>query len=282
MNGSSAGNQTSRREFLRATCTTAATGVLISSPLNAIAQQPAAVAVQHEERGLEPNPTPDAALKFYPDGSVKPFAGNTVICHVPQQCRFRDGTVALHDALVRSSFAHKLGILPPDSYHMTIYSGANDQNRAHSSWPGGVPLDASIEQCNSVMKERMKSVRLEGPFPLRVRINVPGTMHYGRASTLRMEGADAGSERILRTVRDRLADAYRFRALDHDMYGFHITIAYTMSDLSASEKTEYHALLQQAVDRITATTPVLELNLPTYCTFRDMYRFDTEVILRTG
>jgi hypothetical protein len=281
MSISSVDNQASRREFIRMASATAASGVVLSSPLKAIAQ-PVAPIAGTQELGLESNPTPDAALKFYPDGSVKPFAGNTVICHLPQQCRFRDGTVELHNALVRSSFAHKLGILPTDSYHMTIYPGANDQSRVHSSWPGGVPLDASIERCNSVMKERMESLSLAGPFPLRVRINVPNTMHYGRASTLRMEGADSGSERVLRTVRDRLADVYRFRAPDHDTYGFHITIAYTMSDLSASEKTEYHALLQKAVDHITATTPVLELGLPAYCTFRDMYRFDPDVTLRTG
>jgi hypothetical protein len=282
MSISRADNHSSRRQFLHAASAAATMSAFMTSPLHAIAQQSGAVAAQHEELGMEPNPTPDAALKFLPDGSVKPFAGNTVICHLPQQCRFRDGTVALHDALLRSSFAHKLGILPTESYHMTIYAGANDQARAHSSWPGGVPLDASIEQCDSIMKERMEKVLLEGPFPLRVRINVDATMRYGRASTLRMEGADASSEQVLRKIRDRLAEAYRFRAPDHDRYGFHISIAYTMSDLSSSEKTEYHAILQQAVDRITAATPVLELGLPAYCTFRDMYRFDTEVILRTA
>ncbi len=275
-----ADTDTSRRRFLHAASAIAGTAF---GSRQLLAQQPGPqLETQHADLGLGPNPTPDAALKFHPDGSVKPFAGNTVICHIPQQCHFRDGAVALHDALVQSAFAHKLGMLPTESYHMTIYPGANDQNRLHSSWPGDVAIDAPIEQCSSTMKERMQAAHFTGPFPLRVRIDVPGTMHYGRACTLRMMGADPGSERILRSLRDRLAEAYRYRAPDHDTYGFHVTIAYTMADLSAAEMAVYRAILQQVLDRVTATTPVLELGLPEYCTFRDMYRFDTEVMLRSS
>jgi hypothetical protein len=271
-------NSRSRREFLLS-----ASGLAIASSLPAFAQHAApgaAAAPQPSELGLEKNPTRDALLKFTRDGAVKPFAGNTVICHIPQQCRFRDGTVALHDALVKSSFAHKLGILPTESYHMTVYPGANDQDRSLSSWPGGVPIDAPIEQCSSIVKARMEAARFTGPFPLRVRIDVPRTLSYGRASTLRMEGADAASERTLRSLRDQIAEVYQYRAPDHDTYGFHVTIAYMMADLSREEMAEYRTLLHHAVERMVADTPVLELGLPEYCTFRDMYRFDMEHMLR--
>jgi hypothetical protein len=278
------GNSRSRRNFLRAASVTAATGLVLSSQMRTYAQQAVSTVAPASESdlGLGPNPTLDAALKFHPDGTPRPFAGNTVICHIPQQDRFRDDTAALHDALLQSSFAHKLALLPTESYHMTVYPGSNDQNRAHSSWPGGVPIGASIEECNLAMRERMKTFHFDGPFPLRVRVDVPRTTHYGRASTLRMEGADPASERILRVLRDRVADAYKFRAPDHDTYGFHITIAYTMADLSANEMAEYRSILMPALDRLTAATPVLELGIPEYCTFRDMYRFDTELILRAG
>jgi hypothetical protein len=202
------GNLRSRRDFLRAASATAAAGIVLSSQLPTYAEQTTSTAAptSDSDQGLGPNPTLDASLKFRPDGTAKPFAGNTVICHVPQQDRFRDNASALHDALLQSSFAHKLGILPTESYHMTVYSGSNDQNRAHSSWPGGVPISVSIEECNRVMMERMKAFRFDGPYPLRVRVDAPRTMSHGRASTLRMEGADPASERTLRTLRDRLAD----------------------------------------------------------------------------
>ncbi len=278
------GDHRSRRDFLRAASATVAAGIALSSQAPAFAQQtaPASAPTSDSDLGLGPNPTLDASLKFHQDGTVRPFAGNTVICHIPQQDRFRDNAAALHDALLQSSFVHKLAMLPTESYHMTVYSGSNDQNRAHSSWPGGVPVDAPIEQCNKVVMERMKAFRFDGPYPLRVRVDVPRTMSHGRASTLRMEGADPTSERTLRALRDRLADAYKFRAPDHDTYGFHITIAYTMADLTVAEMAEYRSILRPTLDRLIAATPVLELGLPEYCTFRDMYRFDTELILRAG
>lgn len=276
------GNSLSRRDFLGAASATAAAGLVLSSQMRTYAQQATSTLAPtpDSDLGLGPNPTLDAALKFRPDGTARPFAGNTVICHIPQQDRFRDDTAALHDALLQSSFVHKLAILPTESYHMTVYSGSNDQNRAHSSWPGGVPPDAPIEQCNRIMIERMKAFHFDGPYPLRVRVDVPRTMSHGRASTLRMEGADPASERTLRALRDRLADVYKFRAPDHDTYGFHITIAYTMADFNAAEMAEYRSILRPTLDRLTEATPVLELGLPEYCTFRDMYRFDTELILR--
>jgi hypothetical protein len=95
-----------------------------------------------------------------------------------------------------------------------------------------------------------------------------------------MTGADAASERALRTLRDKIAEVYQYRAPDHDTYGFHITLAYTMADFSKAEMTRYRSILDNAVEGIVAATPVLELGLPEYCTFRDMYRFDPEIMLR--
>jgi hypothetical protein len=97
-----------------------------------------------------------------------------------------------------------------------------------------------------------------------------------------MAGADAASEQALRALRDQIAEVYQHRAPDHDAYGFHVTIAYTMADFSKSEMAEYRAILRHAVERIVAETPVLELGLPEFCTFRDMYRFDPEMMLRSN
>jgi hypothetical protein len=45
---------------------------------------------------------------------------------------------------------------------------------------------------------------------------------------------------------------------------------------------EYNEVLRQTVECIVAATPVLELGLPEYCTFRDMYRYDPELLLCTA
>jgi len=265
-----------RRHFLGLTAGTAAASILLASQHNAFAQ----TAISPSDLGLDHNPTLDTSLKFRPDGVARPFPGNTVICHLPQQCRFRDGAAALREALRTAPFANKLGLLPVESYHMTVFAGANSNDRTHSAWPGGIPIDAPIERCNAIMKERMENVCLEGPFPLRVRIDAESTMRFGRACTLRMTGTDPAAEHVLRNLRNRLADAYRYRAPDHDTYTFHVTIAYQLTDMSPTEMAAYRAILRKATDNLLATTPVLELGLPEYCTFPDMYRFDVEQILQ--
>lgn len=226
-------------------------------------------------------PTRDSLLKFNRDGSVRAFAGNTVICHLPQQCAMRDATVALHEDLAKSAFRSKLALLPAESLHMTVFPGANDQDRTISGWPSDVPLTASIEECNRVVGERMNRFQLDCQLPLRVRVDTKRTLDYGRACTLRMSPADDVENLKLRNLRDSLAEVYRFRLKDHSSYEFHITVAYQMTPFSAMEKDAYTSILETHLPRIVAAAPVLELGIPEFCTFKDMYRFDVQKILST-
>ena len=274
----------SRRSFLGGASALLVESMLSEARAEPFMQQPREknpdVIPGQQDRGLGPNPTADAMLKFAADGKAKPFAGNTVIAHLPAQGLFRDGTIRLHNALSESSFAHKLAILPPESYHMTIFNGSNDLGRPDSTWPGGVPIEAPIEECNRIMLQRMKSCQLRAQFPIEVSIDVDQTLDYGRACTLRMRGASPDAGRNLRAIRDQLAAVYRVPVLPNDTYGFHITIAYTMQDFSEQEHAEYTKLLQQQLPDLVKLAPTLELGLAEYCTFPNMYRFDVQHLLR--
>lgn len=268
----------SRRSFVA----TASALLLGSIVRGGMAEQPQKQATLGSEKhrndkpdgGLGPNPTVDATLKFESDGRAKPFAGNTVIAHIPAQGAFRDGAQRLHDALAGATFAHKLAILPTDSYHMTIFNGSNDLGRTNSTWPGGVPSNASIDECNRVMLERMKQTRLKAQFPIQVSIDMRETLEYGRACTLRMIGATEMAARNLQSIRQQLAAAYKVPAPATDDYEFHISLAYTMHDFSNQERAQYKTILQKHLPKLVATVPVLELGLAEYCTFPNMYRFD--------
>jgi hypothetical protein len=193
----------------------------------------------------------------------------------------RDAIVALHDALAKSACRQKISLLPPDSLHMTVFSGANDQDRTRTLWPSDLTLTATIEECNRVVGERMKSFHLDCEIPLRMRLDEVHTLGYENACSLRMVPVDEAERMKLRTLRDRLADVYLFRATDHDRYEFHITVAYQMAPFSREEDAAYTSLLELHVPRIAAAEPVLELGPPEFCTFKDMYRFDPQKILRS-
>jgi hypothetical protein len=224
----------------------------------------------------------DTRLKFNPDGSRRPFAGNTVICHLPQQSRVRDTVTAIGDALRSSSFAPKLGILPSDSYHVTILGGANDLDRNRSEWPEDVPLKASIAECNRIVGQRFAQLKIHEELPIRFCLDKDGTLAPQLASGLQLVPADPSEKSKLSRLRDRMADeVFRYRAENHDTFGFHISLAYQMSGFTFDERREYQSILEHHIPIIVAAAPVIELGVPEFCTFEDMYRFEIRTLLRT-
>lgn len=266
---------TTRREFVK-TSAAAASIALLPKP-SVLAQtvpgQASAATLTHQ------TPNRDTTLKFSPDGAVRPFAGNTVICHLPVQCAMRDEMASFHDKLQAASYRARLGLTTVDSYHMTIFPGANDQGRRVSGWPSYVPLDATMEECNAAVAQRMRAAHLRCQLPIRVAVDVPGTLTYPRACTLRMKAVDAAEETKLRSVRDQLAEVYGFRLPDHASYAFHITMAYQVAALSEPQAKEFETLRADYVRRIVAAEPVLEFGNPEYCTFQDMFHFEPKVLL---
>ena len=224
-------------------------------------------------------PNRDTVLKFRPDGTPRPFAGNTVICHLPVQCAMRDAMVDLHEAFKRSSFRHKLGLTSTDSYHMTVFPGANDQDRTSTGWPSYVPVNAAIDVCSEIVGARMAAARLKYQLPLSVRVDVKTTIHYPVACTLRLVAASPAEEVKLRSLRDQLSEVYGFRLASHASYGFHMGMAYQLAPFTPEEQSSYTNLLQIHVPKISAAAPVLQLGEPEYCTFLDMFRFEPKHLL---
>ena len=121
-------------------------------------------------------PTSDTRLKFNPDGTRRPFRGNTVICHLQPQGATRDAVERIATDLQRSSLMPKIALTPPASYHMTVYPGANDQDRDITGWPAGLPKDTSIDECNRTIGERMQQFHLGCDLPIRMKVDVAKTI----------------------------------------------------------------------------------------------------------
>ncbi len=260
-----------------------ALGIASAGPARLTAQAGSALDAPINLKSIEEQaahiPAGDTLLKFGPDGARVPFAGNTVICHLPVQCAMRDAMVALHDELSQSPLVHKLGLTSTDSYHMTVFAGANDQGRSVYGWPSYVPIDATIEECNRLVGERMAATQFHCRLPVRVRVDVAATLNYFSACTLRLVPADSGENRKLRTLRDQLAKVYGFRAKDHDQYEFHMTMSYQVARFTEPEQVLYRAILRAHLRSIVAAAPVLELGEPEYCVFADMLRFEPKTLL---
>lgn len=213
--------------------------------------------------------------KFHRDGRAKPFAGNTVIVHLPA-----DGWLARSLAEVRAeaasaSFAGKLALLPVASYHMTVFGGADDQHRTPGLWPEGVPLDAPMPVCDEIVGERLKGVTCAPRYRLRVDLAKPI-----QPFRFELTPVDADEERRLRDLRDRLSAAAGVRKPGHDSYGFHTQLGYLLEPFTADEQANFEATFEAWRGRLAGQ--VLELGAPDYCAFDDMLAFRPRLRLPVG
>jgi hypothetical protein len=224
----------------------------------------------------------DVGRKFEANGRVRRFAGNTIISHLPQQgpgfAAF-DRLLDIYRDLPVCHFARKVTALPTSSYHMTLFGGANDQDRAHQPWPQGVPIDAPIETCNAMLAQRLSGVRLGCELPFRMVVDERPAANRVAPITLHLRPADTGEAAKLKQVRDRIAAALKMRAPDHDRYQFHITIGYQIDWLNAAEQREYEAALLRWRTTLMDENIVFELGAPEYCVFDDMFAFRRQFAL---
>lgn len=268
----------SRRQFLFRSSAFSLAGLF---PLRLSAQRTGHEEPQKDDPQLEVIPK-DSLLKFNTDGSVRPFAGNTVICHLPQQSRVQDANCSAGGCAPVKLLSGKLAVLPSDSYHATILGGPNDQDRQRYGWPSDIPINTPMADCNRIIGERIAQFRTHTELPLRFRLDQEKTLAPQRPCGLQLVPADENEEHKIRTLRNRMSDeVFRYRTSDHDTFGFHISMAYQMRGLAAAERREYQRILMQRLPAIVAAVPVIELGVPEFCTFEDMYRFEVQTLLRS-
>lgn len=237
---------------------------------DAVASSPAAAPAPGTPRNV--------GRKFHPDGRVRPFGGNTIIAHLPQQeggFRTFDSFLDIYREIPGCGFHSKLSLLPTSSYHMTVFSGPTDQDRERSPWPADLPKSAAIEACNHLMAERLKEFRLDCEMPLRMRIDTGYPSHKVSPVTIHLQPFDDTEARKLRRLRDRLAQALNIHTADHDDYRFHVTIAYQIAWFTPEEQEAFQRALERWRARLAEAHPAILFGPPEFCIFRDMFAFET-------
>lgn len=224
---------------------------------------------------------PDVFRKFYPDGQVMPFPGNTIICHAAQQGEHSDYFYALLDVYREAQgvdfLKRKVTLLPPSSYHMTIFGGANDKERTPGLWPKFLPIDASMDDCNRALGERLHAFRLGMDLPIRMRID-PTPLPEGPL-TFRLLPVDDGQDGKLRDLISRLSDCLEIAPPNIATYRFHTTLGYALQWLSPDEDERFTALMDKWRGQIAAQSPIIVFGAPEYCLLQDMYAFRRQFYL---
>ncbi|CEJ87087.1 hypothetical protein VHEMI04297 [[Torrubiella] hemipterigena] len=118
---------------------------------------------------------PAVPSKFSPSGEVQPFAGNTVVAHIPPTSPILGALTQLY-AFISQQIAlnTKVALLPPSSWHMTVIEGVVNEDRDPAKWPQGrcrAPVHDFTETFADILKDLNQSLVEDGlgaPYLMRV------------------------------------------------------------------------------------------------------------------
>ncbi|MEQ8482379.1 MAG: DUF1868 domain-containing protein [Hoeflea sp.] len=204
--------------------------------------------------------------RFDRRGNFLQEPGNTIVCHVPDGSRTQTAMVKVRDRLQALDAGGHFTWTPVSSYHMTLFNGVIESQRAREHWPADLPLDASIHEATDYLAPRLSEFRGMAPFSVKLESVTP--------LGLLVTGASADDEATIRRIRDELTIPFGFRKPGHDGYPLHLTLGYILRWLPRELAPVYMRELEDIGETFRRDVPVLELGPAEFCTFRDMNHFE--------
>lgn len=214
-------------------------------------------------------------IKYHEDGTVRTYPGNTVVAALTPGSGGYEVMAQLRQMVVQAKMESHVILLPPDSFHMTVISGLNDQVRKDTHWPSALPKEIPMEQVDDYISAAVERVGLPGPARMKFH-----RVHFSKnCMVVRLKPADEEQERILRTFRDQVAREVGLKLPGHDDYHFHSSLGYTwvIPEGDAAERME--ALIGQ-MDAFLADQPAFTTDAPYMAYYRDMLAFSPNRIPR--
>jgi hypothetical protein len=210
--------------------------------------------------------------KFNEDGTLKRFAGNTVICPFAADHPAFALLCFLQNEFATKIYASKFALLPPSSFHMTVFDGVLDQVRNPERWPNELDIGRPLDKVHRFFSDHLKDVSA----PASVTMAIEDIFSH---PTIALCGATATDNDKLRQFRDLLANTLGLRTPDHAEYRFHITLGYTLYQLDDSEKKQVAADIKTLLNLPEVRNFQIELPDPEFCHFEDMGRFNRQFVI---
>lgn len=207
--------------------------------------------------------------KFHEDGSVRQYPGSTVICFADPDSALYQAGITVQDALSAQPFGHKFALLPPSSFHMTVFSLILDARRVLPLWSVFLPVDTPLKQMDQFFIERVAAV--DPPDNFRMCLTYIG----GKGLSFRLSPADEGTYEALRDYRGRISEVTGVRYPDHDTYEFHLTLAYNLIVLTDDENRAFAEWKLKLGEALRCEVGVFDTGAPQLTFFDDMFAFLT-------
>jgi hypothetical protein len=209
-------------------------------------------------------PPPNLGTRYDRHGRFQPEHGNTVVCHLVEGSPSATAVMAARSRLMAFAPPGKLAFTPVESLHMTLFEGV-------IHWPEDQAVDADIAGMTELYLQCLEGFEGHGAF----KVAVIGMTPTG----LKLAGASAQDEAVMRAWRDALTVPFGYRQPQHDDYSFHMTFAYMIDWLAEDEVPVWEAALAAELLTLQRDVPVLELRPPAFCRFADMTHFEELLVL---
>ncbi|KAJ7244970.1 RNA ligase/cyclic nucleotide phosphodiesterase [Mycena haematopus] len=218
----------------------------------------------NSERAKYPGGVPN---KFDPEGNVQRYRGNTFICPLSpsSQPELYSSLLALYEKLRSHHLSHLYALLPPSSWHMTVFDGVCEVHQP-GRWPDDLPVDASLEDCTSLYEKKLSTfdLRCDPPY----RLSIAGIDLLPSFIELHLEPHTTEENARIRDLRPAVeAPAY---SEERSSYTLHLTLAYLLRFLTAEQNQELTALF---IEHFEGMPKQFELGAPEFCTFENMFAF---------
>jgi hypothetical protein len=226
-----------------------------------------------ESKGWVPD---SIGKKFAADGGILPFRGNTIICRIPAGSALFQAMAEIEQDMQSRSFGHRYAFLPPASYHMTVFNGANDKVRCYPCWPTDLPEGATMEECNEHFAQKLLSFDLDIELPIRVQV---GAVNFQKGGSVRLAPVSEQENRKLRRLRNRLRNLLHCERPNQHNYEFHASISYLVEPPSSDEIVEIQMQRAHYMAKLMRAAPIIELGAPEFCTFENMSCYERKFYL---
>lgn len=217
----------------------------------------------------------DVGRKFNVDGTVRRFNGNTFVGHVDQQGKdypVFDALLDIYREFPAQSFASKIALTPPSSYHITVFGALNEEDRGKARWPRALAPGLSLADVDRIWLERLQArPRLAQPR-FEFGFATPALLTEGAPNVPLVPANDATARRLA-ALRDELSDFTGIRDANHERYKYHLTFGYIHRLLTGHEAHDLKAATERWVAHIAARGGTIAIPSVQFCSLRDMYAF---------
>ncbi|KAK3393492.1 RNA ligase/cyclic nucleotide phosphodiesterase [Podospora didyma] len=252
-----------------------------SKPTLAVSPDSMSESSKQQWRAARPDYPIGVPSKFDPEGNVQPFPGNTIVAHLAPASPLYASMLDLYNKLASHPLSSLYALLPPPSWHMTVFEGVCDQVRGPGYWPRDLPPSDSpsstttLEACTALFAQKLADFDLQCDPPFR--LTVTGFTSLAVGIGVRLQLRTPKEEARFRGLRDRLAEVLQIRHPHHDNYLLHLSMTYFVRYPTPEQAAELTALLAEHFEGMPKE---FELGAPEFCTFENMFKFDRSFYLK--